>query len=1182
MDVSLEAPEGLGCVLIAAGLPPDSRLRFGGKLLAAGRALRSFGVGALSTLRLCSGALHGGMEAGAGPSWRPHPKFWAETDYSPLRAAQLRCLSKQRTLSAEEKQEFGDAQLGPRCEAAPVKRRGPMHTAEYWKKEMPVPEGEELPQSAASSVKAGEAERGAGAGAEPSAQSPCRSRANYTWVARHPLPPQTSFRQFVDGVFEGQACQIGAETVCAWERAPALHCYVYCKQHVAPDGKARCGHSAKFVRHGDFIEELTADGVPCADWAGELSREAKHKKSQGVAEEMAKSPDSVSSQRRERIDKGMPVASPGAIYRKRTESRQGVRAGGGSTPDEFHTAMGEYPRADTAAPRQFYLDDANSVLESFVAVIMCAALLEEGRRFMSRANGTLRLCMDATHNIGLQKWKLFCVGFLGVWWQDGCWRVTLLPLAFAIAPTECTEAAAAVLKAVLAKLPELRDRTCAIYLDGGPALLAAALEVLPWAVVKRCLQHIKKDLVAPMKKRMWAGANHSSTVKEWAERSAFLPPGFFDVFWRACLALLRERMGGALYANYLEETQLREEEGILTAQWQSHPGAVDAPFSTYSNNALEALWKVIDLAIKDLPPRVDILSELKFHEAVVGAWLHDARFSQVKAELRCGRGPSKAPPSLVKGNGALCETGGMREGKQDRRLVARRLIELFQDDSVDGPFFISGEADGGLYWACPKYDPAEYNEPVLHAFARSAMARRPSDPDLQLLGIMSDGAEKAVDPLEVLKVCGKFTLLQERDGRIVESHKDFCKNGQTEHSLCIEDIREYGNHKRLPLGKAKAKRRCKPRLQASSAAKMKAKAKFTGRGRGRPRKQAAEGQAPAGQIPAGGSPSASASRGGAAASAEPAAAAPAESATEVDGTGGASRQKEDRDLTLANIFRLLNKSSGSCLTAGDFRPYGDLQDFGGSDEEWAVEFAEVVKTCGEPGDTGLTKKAFAEYVVNLSNYELEEFLGVLRGDASPSTESGDDAARSSLAPAPAQAGSAGSAAPAQAAGQKEEGGEANRGMKRPPVAGAQGEDKPPKRARLEFARRLWDGRYFERQTRALCGQHALNNLVGGPTYQHENLHAIAREIAVEIGDPQGVAGHSAGATGWFSHGVLGRALDSTSPAVYRLLAEYLGEPESAWFELLGNQAVYGALVHLERTAHWACLVKVRKDRRRCG
>ena len=31
-------------------------------------------------------------------------------------------------------------------------------------------------------------------------------------------------------------------------------------------------------------------------------------------------------QRRERIDKGMPVASPGAIYRKRTESRQGVRA----------------------------------------------------------------------------------------------------------------------------------------------------------------------------------------------------------------------------------------------------------------------------------------------------------------------------------------------------------------------------------------------------------------------------------------------------------------------------------------------------------------------------------------------------------------------------------------------------------------------------------------------------------------------------------------------------------------------------------------------------------------------------------------------------------------------------------------------------------------------------------------
>ena len=106
--------------------------------------------------------------------------------------------------------------------------------------------------------------------------------------------------------------------------------------------------------------------------------------------------------------------------------------------------MNEYPHAAPTDPASFYLDEANSVLDQFIAVFQCRALIDEGRRYMARSVGLLNLCMDATHNFGLQNWKLFCLGFLGVWWHNNGWHVTLLPLGFAIAPGESTEAAKAV------------------------------------------------------------------------------------------------------------------------------------------------------------------------------------------------------------------------------------------------------------------------------------------------------------------------------------------------------------------------------------------------------------------------------------------------------------------------------------------------------------------------------------------------------------------------------------------------------------------------------------------------------------------------------------------------------------------------------------------------------------------
>ena len=50
--------------------------------------------------------------------------------------------------------------------------------------------------------------------------------------------------------------------------------------------------------------------------------------------------------------------------------------------------------------------------------------------------------------------------------------------------------------------------------------------------------------------------------------------------------------------------------------------------------------------------------------------------------------------------------------------------------------------------------------------------------------------------------------------------------------------------------------------------------------------------------------------------------------------------------------------------------------------------------------------------------------------------------------------------------------------------------------------RSWGARYFERQVAAECGQHALNNILGGPRCQRKDLAAAAWQVVAETRDPK--------------------------------------------------------------------------------
>ena len=110
-------------------------------------------------------------------------------------------------------------------------------------------------------------------------------------------------------------------------------------------------------------------------------------------------------------------------------------------------------------------------------------------------------------------------------------------------------------------------------------------------------------------------------------------------------------------------------------------------------------------------------------------------------------------------------------------------------------------------------------------------------------------------------------------------------------------------------------------------------------------------------------------------------------------------------------------------------------------------------------------------------------------------------------------------------------------------------------------------RYFEKQVRAECGRHALNNALGGPQFLHQDLVHAAAEILAETGE----ATHQhIRRRGWYSHSVLARVLQNTTPTRWKVLVCPIQCDQHTWF--CQTPEVIGALIN-EKGCHWTALVK---------
>ena len=640
--------------------------------------------------------------------------------------------------------------------------------------------------------------------------------------------------KFVEGRFMKNAVTVSG-LKSQWHDGKKRPClFVRCRQHECEAGLL-CNFKWKFVQSETEVVEFHKPLCTCPDET--VCECGAHKPNascaairlahQQIAAEMAASPYSVATERKRRLLAGAETEDlpPSEwVYDRRTKSRSELRQHGGLSRTELDAAL----RALTSDREGaiFTFDERHSNIDADVAVLACDALLLEGVKFASRTPHGLRLACDATHDMGLQKWKLIAMGFLGVRrTKAGAWNVSLLPLGFCISKEENAPAVQGLIDSVTNRFRDVHDfdlkaRTAFTYLDGGKALKKAFGDSFPEARAARCLQHIKKNVASTKSRSKWEGKMRAQQVKRWVGDSAYLPAHLFHLFWEGALEKLRELHEDKI-VSYLEDEVLKRTEGKYDADWRTgFDSGLDAPFSTYSCNAIESFWRLRDQTEKDKPPRIDVMSDVMFFEETCKCWLKEKRWATLQGELRAGKSPDLMDPKFLRGGGAYAHRGSVAGigKKQLRRFVFEGLHSLSKVVEV----FFEHEEAGRKYWIAPKYNLNDFNKLTMIRFCR-LMVAPPTLADLDNAGLVTGGK---LDIEALLFFARKFTALSQDGDKLVETHEDFCERGQTEHLAWLQHKLEYAVWTSSKDTKPKRQLRAPtPKAAPKSKAKRTAKAK---------------------------------------------------------------------------------------------------------------------------------------------------------------------------------------------------------------------------------------------------------------------------------------------------------------------------------------------------------------------
>ncbi|CAE7425565.1 unnamed protein product, partial [Symbiodinium sp. CCMP2592] len=443
----------------------------------------------------------------------------------------------------------------------------------------------------------------------------------------------------------------------------------------------------------------------------------------------------------------------------------------------------------------------------------------------------LRLGCDATHEISNSRVKLFALGWLAQHDDEGVIRNTFIPLAFALALSEDSNATELLLQSTDRHLQEacgctLKEAKVA-HLDGGTGLVKGFQDYFGTAVpLARSLQHIKRNIqkegVKKLRRTSWW-----DTVQRWVSFSAFLRnDSVFDRFWHHALAILR-RHDEDMFEQYLASDILSQSGGKWTAAWRAGP--LEPGYGPYALNSVDSFFKILDHYVPEeaVLPLIDVVSK---YEHVGRIFQHEQKWS----ELWLAVSTLCTPAILGEIPNSLTERLEHFHGKQVRRMSVagiKRLLEGGKDIRVEVA------VDGATTSVFCKYHPDDFDEQKMRILATLEMTSDAEGVDASFLALEALTEEKDgthFHPRVLRTLYSQFTTVYPHGAATLESHQDFGQAGMTEHyALCQLEKGVLALPDKFSSLKKQSHPTGRPKGRPKGVAKKIAKAPARGRGGGR-------------------------------------------------------------------------------------------------------------------------------------------------------------------------------------------------------------------------------------------------------------------------------------------------------------------------------------------------------------
>jgi hypothetical protein len=606
------------------------------------------------------------------------------------------------------------------------------------------------------------------------------------------------FRALIKQTFSDQSWNCSAPQIISGTRTVYASC-TGCKENCT--FKMKC----TLQRHSDE-QDLLGHGTFGAHGSG-MSKLRASAQTRSLARELASSSDlPPCNLRRDYLEAhpadGLLLPTEKDISRHRYISKKVARdLAPGQSPAEMQALIATMGRSAEQSASALWVPADHCVINEMETNIPFTSdyLLQSFIGFAAKSEVDPKFVIDFTHDQCREGFKVGNISALGSHFDDshGQWAETILPIMYLLCNEETKVSNAVLLDAAHGVLKALYDydifvSASYIYSDGGCGI-PVYKDRFRNAKLRRCLEHIKRNVLKKVK------GGVGSQICQWVQITAFvLSPFTFDLIWHVLLDKLASGTEQTKMARqYLLDAHiLVSDGGLFTADWRSSISDIERGFSTFSSNALESHWRVLDLLHSRTQGRESAAAVFSEFRKSFLVWARDRKLQKVQPT------PITPTPRLLRGNGFHQPKGFLYDKKFDRFTVS----SLNENSSKD--YFMLRVLPADLkveqlfkdILVIPKVPKKTWEDEgaAMLQFAKLQFA------------CTSDDAKAAFPKLEdcfswkqFRELYSQYTLVGRRvDNSICDTHPDFAIKGESEHAYFASQLFNAINFG--PLGGAQA------------------------------------------------------------------------------------------------------------------------------------------------------------------------------------------------------------------------------------------------------------------------------------------------------------------------------------------------------------------------------------------